>query len=139
SAGGRPPDGSVRRASGDPDAGVRVSQGLRTGDVGVLRTGDVGADEIVLDDDPGGPSVADPDATLAVGRDHVASVGCGPADGSVLRTIVDLDAVVRVSQALRAGDVGADEILLDDDPGGPSGDPDAVLPVARDHVASAGG
>ena len=102
------------------DAGVRVSQGL--------RTGDVGADEIVLDDDPGGPA-----PVIQMPPSSLAEITL-PAP-AVVPPMVVFTALPSIStpayvfpRALRTGDVGADEIVLDDDPGGPSaGDPDAVL------------
>ena len=102
-AGGRPADRVVaRRRQGDPVAAVAQRHGA----------GDVGADEVPLDQVVAEDLRAEGDAVAVVGRDDVAGAGGRPADRVVAR-VGHVDPGAVVAQRLGAGDVGADEVPLD--------------------------
>ena len=84
------------------------------------------------------PAVASTSTPMpALIGDRVAGAGGGPADRVVRRSAVDEHAGP-VAQRVGAGDVGADQVALDQLAGGAGEQPDAGPGVARDDVAGAG-
>ena len=103
--------------------------------------GGVGADVVAFDLVGAGAAARDDDAVTAVAGDQVARPGGGAADRVVGRAVQDHDAaVVCRAVAQRAGGVGADVVALDlVGAGAAVADFDALLVVAGDQVARAGG
>ncbi len=126
-AGGRAADGVIGGAAVDLDA-VAVAERQ--------RAGDVGADQVVLDECAGRARV-EPDARGGIGRDDVP-VACRRAADRDPGGAIHEHAERPVSQGLGAGIVGADAVAQDHDArGGGPGDRHSRPGVGRDHVARA--
>src|SRR5262249_28838820 len=100
------------------------------------RAGVVGADEVAGHDVAGGAGAADLSAVVAVAGDDVAGAGGRASDRVVGGGGSDDHALVDVAQRARPGQVGADEVALDDIVRGVAElQGDAEVVVAGDDVA----
>src|SRR5262249_18357006 len=143
------PDARSRVAGdGVGGAGVRAADGIAAGpgiDHHAILVGQGGtavgvrADAVALDRVAGRARAADPDAVVGVAGEGVGGPRLGPAHGVAAGPALDHHALA-VGQGGTAGGVGADAVALDPVGGRAAvGDRDAVVGVAGDGIAGAGG
>src|SRR5207248_8876190 len=102
--------------------------------------GGIGADEVARDHVGRRAGAGDHNPGATVARDDVAGTARRAADGVAGRRVRDLHAVDAVAHGGGTGGVGADEVAGDRIVRSARvGEVDAVIPVARDHVAAADG